>query len=279
MFEKRHQDNPSCHPIFLLGGEMEVVDAFEMVKAMVPEFYVEEALDNEERYSVCAVFCRADYQKSPAHASLNHWIPAGLKEELADPSVHLKNARSAAEKKLVKEKKKLEKRKKECQDDAEACASVETYLEHVEITYQNFFVMQQVLYDAHGLVCRHVEGDGNCGCYMLLALIRDVPEARLEPAAAHEFRQELGKLWEDHASLPMWQAVWRRLRHRLGSNQPADPSTPDNKIKKKKKSQQGEPFTPDNVKGRKRLLPTAGGVLVGGVCFNGRSQQVFHLSE
>lgn len=242
---------------------MEVVDVFQMIKDLVPEFYVEEALHPEERYSACAVFCRADYQKAAAHSGLNHWVPGALKEELDTPEDHWNLARAAIKKKLTKEMKLLEKRKSGCNDDEGHLASLEAHREQVQRSFQNFFKMQQELWESVGILCQHVEGDGNCGVYMLIALINDVSAKTVDFAQAARFRVELRKLWEQHAALPMWQSVWRALRERLGSNQAEDPSTPKN-AKNKNAEGKALPFTPDKVAGQKRLLPAGAGALT---CF------------
>ena len=235
---------------------MEVVDAFQMVKDLVPEFYMEEALHADERYTACAVFCRGDYQKAAAHSGLNHWVPAALKNELEEPEEHWNLACSTTKKKIAKEMKQIDKRKSRCNGDEALLASMEAYREQVRQSFENFAKMQKDLWESKGLLCKHVEGDGNCGVYMLLSLIQDVPANKVDFAQAARFRVELRKLWEQHAALPMWQSVWRTLRQRLGSNQPVDPSTPS---KNEKAGEKGLPFTPDKMTGQKRLLPAGAG--------------------
>ena len=222
-----------------------------MVKNVVPEFYVEEGVGADERYTACAVFCNANYEKAPAFASLNHWVPAALKQELQDPEVHFQRAEGKAKLKMKKELKKLEQRKAECDGDDEAMASVDFHIEHVKKGFANFFTMQKELWQEQGLLCARVDGDGNCGVYMLMGLIQEVPLNKVTHPAQMAFREEIKRLWEQHAMLPMWQAVWRCLREKLGSNQPA--ATPQRK--KPKALDEGFPFTPDNPTKRKRLLP------------------------
>eukprot|EP00435_Cladocopium_sp_Y103_P008271 s3656_g2.t1 len=193
-----------------------------------------------------------------AHSGLNHWVPASLKEELDTPDVHWNNARALVKRKLAKEMKALQKHESSCKDDEAILASVQTHREHVHKCYQNFFQMQQEAWESRGLLCQHVEGDGNCGVYMLLTMIHDVRMQEVDVAQAARFRIELRKLWEQHAPLPMWQKVWRVLRERLGSNQPQEPKTPKGGGKKNAQ-EQGLPFTPDKLTGKKRLLPAAAG--------------------
>jgi len=61
---------------------MEVVDAFKWVEELVPGFQLYSRVAPEERYTAVAVFCCADYRKAVEHASLNHWVPALMKNEV-----------------------------------------------------------------------------------------------------------------------------------------------------------------------------------------------------
>ena len=230
------------------AGEMEVVDAFKMVTGILPNFDCPRLLEADDRYTAAAVFCRADYVLADAHASLNHWVPAHMKDEVDFALCQLEFAQRQTEKSLKQELAALEARRPYCENDEALLQSLEVELESVKTQYKNFAIMQKHLYENVGMICQHVKGDGNCGVYMMLSLIKDIQPSSLTPDDVRAFRLEIGRLWDAHSQDPMWQSVWQTLRNRLGASQPITPN-------KEKKIPADLPFTPDKVQGSKRFLP------------------------
>ena len=242
-------------------GHQEQVDATEWLKQTVPDFELDRGLEEEMQYTAAAVLCRADYSQAQEILAMNHWVPALPIDQVANAGVALEEWAGAARDSWNDQLEILESRRKGL-EDVELDISIETEMELQKLSLENFLKMQKFLYDSQGLLARHVIGDGNCGIYMMLALIKDVPMHEVTAEEAAALRRDLQVLWYQLSSVPMYQKLWNVLRQfRATGDEP-----PEHDQEKGQKDQNEEPdpdpFTPDKAESKKRLLPTTG-VLAG----------------
>ena len=236
------------------------------MQATVPEFKIEPHLEPDEQFVATAVFCRGDYQRAENDASCNHWVPALPKEQVSYSELALEQWGQEASDGWHARLKELEKQRARCGSDEALLASVENEIDIQKNALENFLLMQKQIYSEHGLLCRHVQGDGNCGVYLLLTLIKDISPDHLTIEDMRAFRTDLQVTWDQLAHEPQWQKVWMVLRQHLGSNEvngnPLSPEKADNG----NPLSPDPPFTPDKVKGKRRLLPKGGVLTVLTMC-------------
>ena len=211
-------------------------------------------LEQGLEYTAVAVFCRADYKKADGFASLNHWVPAMPCSEVDFADSQLQASAKQAESYFQEQIKLLESQALVCEEDPVALASVQQHIQMLQDTRQNFLEMQDQLFHGHQIVCSHARGDGNCGVYMLLSMIRDIQASKLTVGDVMAFRKDLSQLWLALSSDPLWQKIWSALRQHVGAPADSGCSTPQAKKAKGKELD----FTPDKVTGSKRLLPSSG---------------------
>ena len=234
-----------------LAGAMEVIDAFEWVQELVPDFKSDSRVDSEEQYTAVAVFCSADYSKAAEHASLNHWVPGVLKTEVGFAQAQFNQWGIDAKESMETEMKKLEEQAFRCREDPALTASIDTEMLHLKKRTANFLAMQKEMYELHSVICQDARSDGNCAVYTLMSMINDVKTSLLSDQDVAAFRLSLSQMWKRHSAEPMWQHVWEVLRQHLGSTEDLAGDSPE---KLKPKAQGDLPFTPDK-QGSKRLLP------------------------
>lgn len=229
------------------------------MKQTVPDFELDRGIEVELRYTAVAVLCRADYSQAQEILAMNHWVPALPTDQVAHSDVALEEWATAARKCCNRQVETLEKRLQEL-DDVELEISIETEIELQKLSLDNFLRMQKFLYDSQGLLARHVRGDGNCGVYMLLSLIKDIPMHEVTAEEAAKLRMDLQVLWYQLSNEPMYQRLWQVLSQFRARDDEQLEVEQENKQEEKK--ERADPFTPDKRESKKRLLPTTG-VLAG----------------
>ena len=237
---------------------MEFQNAFKMVKDLVPDFHVHQVLDPDDQYTQVAIFCAADFDDETPPHKLNHWIPALRKDQTEKPDELHKQWTAESQKLGRMEIEDLEKRRPVCLNKIELM-SLEQEIALKKLKFKNFQKMQKSLYESFGLLCRDVVPDGNCGCYVLMCLIRDVHPDDLNSDDVVRFREDLGSMWRDAAKSEKWQKVWEQFR-RDGApfrDTESDPQAQKTPEPKKQPRPEDLPFTPDKVNTRKRLTPAS----------------------
>lgn len=237
---------------------MKCENAFNMVKDLVPDFSVHRVLEKDDQYTQVAIFCAANFDDEIPSHQLNHWIPALKKDQTEKPDELYKEWAAASQKMGRTGIEELEKRRHLCLNRVELM-SLEERITLKKVSFKNFQKMQSNLYENYGLLCRDVAPDGNCGCYMLMCLIRDVHPDDLNKDDVDTFRKDLGSMWRDAAKIEKWQKVWEAFRTDgapffLPDSNPEVQKTPE---PKKQLRPEDIPFTPDKVNTRKRLTPTS----------------------
>ena len=242
--------NSNCSP----EGHAELVDAVKWVQETVPDFTPDSGPSEDVQYSAVAVLCQADYAEASSVTSLNHWVPALQAQQVSHAKVAMEEWSEDARVSWNETLKALDRRRQGCKDPI-LLASIDSEVEIQQRALENFLAMQKTLFERNELLCRHVKGDGNCGIYMLISMIQDIPMQEVTQADATKLRKDLSVLWCQLSSNPMYLKIWQVLRQfkSAESGDDPDPTTPD-----KKKTDQVIPFTPDKHAGKKRLLPADG---------------------
>ena len=242
--------NSNCSP----EGHAELVDAVKWVQETVPDFTPDSGPSEDVQYSAVAVLCQADYAEASSVTSLNHWVPALQAQQVSHAKVAMEEWSEDARVSWNETLKALDRRRQGCKDPI-LLASIDSEVEIQQRALENFLAMQKTLFERNELLCRHVKGDGNCGIYMLISMIQDIPMQEVTQADATKLRKDLSVLWCQLSSNPMYLKIWQVLRQfkSAESGDDPDPTTPD-----KKKTDQVIPFTPDKHAEKKRLLPADG---------------------
>ena len=242
--------NSNCSP----EGHAELVDAVKWVQETVPDFTPDSGPSEDVQYSAVAVLCQADYAEASSVTSLNHWVPALQAQQVSHAKVAMEEWSEDARVSWNETLKALDRRRQGCKDPT-LLASIDSEVEIQQRALENFLAMQKTLFERNELLCRHVKGDGNCGIYMLISMIQDIPMQEVTQADATKLRKDLSVLWCQLSSNPMYLKIWQVLRQfkSAESGDDPDPTTPD-----KKKTDQVIPFTPDKHAEKKRLLPADG---------------------
>ena len=233
-------------------GHDDIVDARKWMKDTIPEFNVDPGPFTEEQYCTVAVLCRADYKKAHSVNCLNHWVPALKSEQVGHSHLARDEWRNEAKEAWQQKIEALETRHLQA-DDADPIVkkSIEHEVAVLKRQLNNFLAMQDELFEQRGLLVRHVQGDGNCGVYMMLSLIQDIPMHEVAESEAMKLRRDLQTLWIQLRSNPVYQKVWKTLRDFGSGPDEGEGSQPG------KPQQSKDPFTPDRAR-KKRLLPANG---------------------
>lgn len=161
-------------------------------------------------------------------------------------------------------------------DETEAL-SLDHELARCEMRKANFALMTKILKEDHGIICRNVCSDGNCGVETLLRLQRPADcKAVTEDLRPHfgSTRREVQACWESVVEIPKWRLAFQHLCRHQNSKKEADEKGPANPPPAEKKLEDvivtpprkdkadDCPFTPDPVEKRKAEQPAADGVVV-----------------
>ena len=191
---------------------MSFLDPKDFMKGMFPDGQALDFLKEGKKGSqltAVAILCNTDFDKQAELPACNHWLPGWLIPELGQDQASKLSERWRTEFEDSESARQLAMSDQLdfCMDDEVMISSLEMELERHKRRSANF---KELLLDmeGHGIVCRDVIADGNCGVETLLWLQRP-------PASCEDVKQFFGSVrdavrlgWKAKAASPAWRILW-----------------------------------------------------------------------
>ena len=273
------------------AGQMQLMEPLDFVQGIFPQAELELNSESDDQPTAVCILCNADFDRSASLAACNHWIPGWIQAEIEDAEGGSLSDKWATEFEDLETAKQvaLSDQLDFCTDAAIA-ESLEFEIDRCQRRIANFQEMQQDL-ATHGLVCRNVVSDGNCGIDMLLRFQSSPSCSDDLRSSFASLRERLKSAWVKSTQSVRWRILWHQLcMGRNGDEPPADEGSAANEIEQasgqpapeqlqnaegelpstppKKPPKDECPFTPDPVDKKNQLVPSepsdpaANGVLV-----------------